>query len=114
MRSRSYLLSQLSQPVGLTEAKGPAEGDGEETATGNQQKATGHVRNTREERAKCVTASQSTNMNNPGRLRQRYAASLAPTNSTDAPQCPVVRVEACRGCTESEVVTRGLGPASAA
>lgn len=114
MRSRSYLLSQLSQPVGLTEAKRPAEGDREETATGNKQKATGHVRNTREEKAKYVTASQSTNMNNPGRLGQRYVASLVPTNSTDALQCPVGRAEACRGCTESKVLTHGLGPASAA
>lgn len=46
-RSRSYLLSQLSQPVGLTEAKEASRVRQEETATGDKQKATGHVRNTR-------------------------------------------------------------------
>lgn len=46
-RSRSYLLSQLSQPVGLTEAKEASRvRQGGNSHRKHKQKATGHVRNT--------------------------------------------------------------------
>lgn len=47
LRSRSYLLSQLSQPVGLTEAKKASRArQGGDSHRKHKQKATGHVRNT--------------------------------------------------------------------
>lgn len=56
VRSRSYLLSQLSQPVGLTEAKEASRGrQGGDSHRKHKQKATSPVRNEQKKRAKDIT-----------------------------------------------------------